>query len=140
VSGVSNKRSQHCEAPPSEACPPYLPASPGKIKMAPKIPLFWSLFRDQISASFLHVIFHLFHDCGSPLGLHFGTFFDHFGIIYSCLNSASFFIDFGVILGIIFDVFLMTFLIRALIWPNHVLRVQFYRFTTFYMSEKHDFS
>ena len=70
VSGVSDKRSQHCEAPPSEACPPYLPASTRGIKMDH----FEVHFRHQILASFLACLFSDILRLLVPLWLPFGSF------------------------------------------------------------------
>ena len=57
VSGVSDKRSQHCEAPPSEACPPYLPASTRGIKMASKIIILRFIFGIKFWHHFWHTFF-----------------------------------------------------------------------------------
>ena len=101
------------EAPPSEACPPYLPASIWIIKLAP--------FRDSFSASNFGLIFGMpfvphVRNFGVPLAplwllwrsldafwapfwVHFGSLLHHFGIFFLALFLHRLLIDFWMIFG-----------------------------------------
>ena len=74
-----------------------------------------------------------------PVWAPFGIIFHEFGITFSRMDFAQNFRRVWDGFPSPFPCLLMTFLVRALKWPDHVLRVQFYRFTDFYMSEKHNF-
>ena len=80
VSGVSDKGSQHCEAPPSEACPPYLPASIWIIKMASKIIILRFIFGIKFWHHFWHAFFPTFYAFWCPFGSPLAPF-GHFGCI-----------------------------------------------------------
>ena len=92
VSSVSDKRSQHCEAPPSEACPPYLPASTGGIEMAPKTGLFGFIFGIKFWHHFWHAFFLAFLAFWWPFGSPLAPF-GHFGCILGSI-SAPFWLTF----------------------------------------------
>ena len=74
------------EAPPSEACPPYLPAPPRGIKMASTSNFFSASNFGIIFGMPFFNLFDLFIDLGS----HFGFILASFCILFACLFPAPF--------------------------------------------------
>ena len=62
------KEASISEAPPSEACPPYLPASTRGIEMASQILLLSFVFGINFSHHFWHAFFPTFYAFGCPFG------------------------------------------------------------------------